>query len=239
MTEAHQRLREARERAGYETAKAAAEAMGAPYATYAQHESGERGLSANRAERYARFYRVEPEWLLYGRGRGAEAGERHPLSRPRTITREIPVLGEVAAGVWRDAAPMEAHDAAEWLPIDVPGYERAALFALKIVGTSMNKIYSPGRYVVVAPAHEAGLREGDYVIVQRNRGDIVETTCKEVVSEDGRIALYPRSDDPAWQTPLYMAGDGDDQTAPIIVGVVVADYAKRERPPMQLNLGDR
>lgn len=63
------RLREAREKAGYDSASDAASAMGVPYATYAQHENGNRSYPAERAKRYARFFKTTPEWLLYGRGK--------------------------------------------------------------------------------------------------------------------------------------------------------------------------
>lgn len=69
MSDIASRLKAARERAGYESAKLAAEAMGVSPSTYIQHENGTRGYPRNRAERYARFFRVTPEWLLYGRGK--------------------------------------------------------------------------------------------------------------------------------------------------------------------------
>lgn len=62
------RLREARERSGFKSAKEAAVAMGVPIATYTQHEATGHHLPARRAEDYARFYKVTPEYLNYGRG---------------------------------------------------------------------------------------------------------------------------------------------------------------------------
>src|SRR4051812_33010702 len=70
-----ERLKAARLAAGYETAKSAADAMGLSVATYLQHENGTRGLPATRADRYARFLRTSPEWLLYGRGDAPERQE--------------------------------------------------------------------------------------------------------------------------------------------------------------------
>jgi transcriptional regulator with XRE-family HTH domain len=68
MNEAASRLKNARISAGYDTAKDAAVAMGVSDATYTQHENGTRGFPASRAQRYARFFRTTPEWLIYGRG---------------------------------------------------------------------------------------------------------------------------------------------------------------------------
>lgn len=68
QVEIGKRLAKARERAGYPSASAAAEAMGIPVATYVQHENGTRGFRFDRAERYARKFKTTPEWILYGTG---------------------------------------------------------------------------------------------------------------------------------------------------------------------------
>lgn len=82
----NERLVRARELAGYESARAAATAMGANYNTYAQHENGTRDVSRSAAIRYSRFYRVSLEWLLTGRG------------QPATKGNQTPVVGLVGAG---------------------------------------------------------------------------------------------------------------------------------------------
>jgi SOS-response transcriptional repressor LexA len=267
-------LKAAREGAGFETATQAAEAMRVPAPTYLAHENGSRGFPAQRAKQYADFFRVSPEWLLYGKG-GAPTPEPAPVAKPvpsdvgapvnladlraylkalqdapkptaisgrlRPINRRIPVMGEVAAGLWREAPARQIEDAEEYLALDVPGYERAQLTALRVVGASMDLVYPPGRYVVIAHPAEAGLRVGDYVVVERQRADLVELTIKEFVSEGGRIALWPRSSDPKFQEPIYLKGPGDehDQSGVQIVGVVVADYGKRDRPPIEFHPTDR
>src|ERR1041385_731612 len=63
----HQRLRRAREHAGFMRASDAARAMGIEEPTYLGHENGSRGLS-RAAQRYAKFFRVSLDWLLAGRG---------------------------------------------------------------------------------------------------------------------------------------------------------------------------
>ena len=63
-----ERLRIARIRAGFETAKEAAEAMGFPVSTYLAHENGSRGYPASKAFTYARKFKVREQWLLYGVG---------------------------------------------------------------------------------------------------------------------------------------------------------------------------
>lgn len=60
----HERLRAAREHAGFETAVSAAEALGVPYPTYAGHENGSSGFRSDKAALYARRFKVRFEWLL-------------------------------------------------------------------------------------------------------------------------------------------------------------------------------
>lgn len=82
MSTLGERLKQAREAAGFETAALAAERVGVPYHTYAQHENGTRGFRADKANLYARAFGVSPVWLLFGKG---EAGVSEPggLCRPR------------------------------------------------------------------------------------------------------------------------------------------------------------
>lgn len=64
----HQRLALARERAGFENATKAAEAMGVPYPTYAGHENGSSGFKNETGAKYARRFKVRFEWLMLGQG---------------------------------------------------------------------------------------------------------------------------------------------------------------------------
>jgi Peptidase S24-like len=66
MGEMSERLKSARVRRGFETATAAAEAMSVPVASYVHHENGHRNFT-RRAEKYARFFGVPVEWLLFGK----------------------------------------------------------------------------------------------------------------------------------------------------------------------------
>lgn len=60
------RLRAAREAAGYRSARLAAAAMGIGYSTYLGHENGQNGFTADQAQRYGAAFRVDPAWLLFG-----------------------------------------------------------------------------------------------------------------------------------------------------------------------------
>lgn len=218
MANASERLKQAREKSGWQSAKSAAEAMGVPVATYIQHENGTRGFPADRAIRYARFFRVTPEWLLYGSLRSDSAGSVE--LGPRLFLK-----GEVAAGVWKEAWEIPAD---EWgiftgrADVAVPVQRR---FGLKVVGDSMNEIYPEGT-ILECVQYDGNdiIPSGKRVIAVRHRIDgTVEATVKELVRDDsGAEWLVPRS-----TNPVHQAFRGDQPGDPAItrveiVGIVVA-----------------
>jgi DNA-binding XRE family transcriptional regulator len=217
MGAAAERLRQARERAGYTSASSAAEAMGVPVATYIQHENGARGFPAPRAERYGRFFRVAPEWLLYGKQKGDGAFTQ--------LGPQLFVKGEAAAGNWKEA--WEFHPD-EWeaftgrADVSAPVRER---FGLRIVGESMNEIYPHGSIIeCVSYYGDYEIPSGKRVVVKRTRADAtVETTVKELIRTDEGVEwLRPRSTNPEFRAFRGDQPDDPDITAIEIIGVVVA-----------------
>lgn len=67
MDTAADRLKQARIEAGYDTARAAAEALGLPEQTYYPLERGDTGFS-RRAPVLAHFFGVNLRWLVTGNG---------------------------------------------------------------------------------------------------------------------------------------------------------------------------
>lgn len=79
MTESKaDRLRQARQDAGFRSATAAAAVLGIKVPTYTAHENGTRDFGDTEAARYARAFNVAVEWLVFGiptdRGQEAQAG---------------------------------------------------------------------------------------------------------------------------------------------------------------------
>lgn len=64
----HERLRWARERAGFRSAAVAAKALRVPYGTYSGHENTGRGIPRDRIPIYAKKFKVSAQWLLTGEG---------------------------------------------------------------------------------------------------------------------------------------------------------------------------
>jgi transcriptional regulator with XRE-family HTH domain len=215
MSDASERLKRAREKSGYSSAKAAAEAMGVSVPTYIQHENGTRGYPASRAARYARFFRVKPEWLLYGKVDADTVTELGP---------RLFVVGEVAAGVFKEAWK---RDEADWEAftgrpgVVAPLRDR---FGLVVAGDSMNLLYPPGTILeCVNYFGDEPIPNGKRVIVQRTKRDgTVEATVKELVRDaDGIEWLVPRS-----SNPVHQAFRGDSPGPGIarveIIAIVVA-----------------
>ena len=67
-----ERLRYARERAGYATAQEFAEAVGSTVSTYRSHENGTRGIPNSSALQYAKKLKIEFDWLQAGQGQTPE-----------------------------------------------------------------------------------------------------------------------------------------------------------------------
>lgn len=113
----------ARARAGFATAREAAERVGVSYNTYAQHENGTRGISRDKADLYSRAFGVDPSWLLYGK-------------RPPSDRKTVPLVGFVGAGA-------EAHyyEPADLGEVDAPEGSTDKTVAAEIRGTSLGPLF--------------------------------------------------------------------------------------------------
>lgn len=75
MSESHDRLKAAREKAGFLTAAEAARSIGLPEPTYSSYENNHRGF-ARHAPMLARRFGVSIDWLLNGDGGMSGGGLR-------------------------------------------------------------------------------------------------------------------------------------------------------------------
>ena len=232
MSSVHERLKKAREAAGYASAADFARAEGVGEATYRHHENGNRGLRLHQAERYARALRVDLGWLLTGEGEreGAEipGGRTIPLA-------SIDVLGAVQAGQWREALEW---DRADWYQVAIPinpRYARFKQFGLEVRGDSMNEVYPHGSVVVCVKLMDLGQdpEPGQRVVCLRRSetGDLYEATVKELRRHsNGSYWLWPRSTNPEFQQPwrLPPAADHDFDNEDIRVLALVVGTFKFE-----------
>jgi phage repressor protein C with HTH and peptisase S24 domain len=176
------RLKEARIAAGYASANKAAEAMGVKAPGYAHHENGTRGLARGADVRYARFFRVNVEWLLTGFGPMRKAGElvKPPEPEPveivtnvdltnirevpRTLSMplDVPVLGTAVGGNGGDFSLNGDVVDRVRRPPGLIGNKGA--FAVYVVGDSMEPRHYQGDLLYVDPRRPA--RSGDDVLIE-------------------------------------------------------------------------
>lgn len=134
------------------------------------------------------------------------------------MTPGMRVLGEVQAGVWKEA---EVADELRYPPLPIlPDhvYSKVTQFALRVRGESMNRVVQDGMYIVCASWPELGREpeDGDLVVVERRRAGLVETTLKRVRMENGSVVFVPDSTDARWQEPVRIGDLGDGEEIAII-----------------------
>lgn len=206
------RLRQARE-ARFPTAKAFAEHMGVPQPTYAQHENAKHSLREDVAQKYADALGVGVQWLLFGHG---------------SVGAPVAVIGAVEAGHWSEAYEWPEQDREGFYAPPTAKYGSRPRFGLRVVGTSMNRIYPDGAILDCVSIEEGDIVEGRRVIAERvDRDGLVEATVKELARGlDGQWLLYPRSLDPAHQSPVAWDPDATDTVR--IVALVIGAYISEE-----------
>jgi SOS-response transcriptional repressor LexA len=224
-----ERLRAAREKAGYSSAADAARAYGWKEAAYRHHENGTRGFGPDAASKYGRAFKTTPGWLL-----GLDNVDRVAPSRPQQEDRLV-VNGSVEAGVWRSS---EAWDddrtfIIEGVPSLVPGAKR---FGLVVVGRSMDEHYEPDTVLDCISIFDTDIKPqtGDHVICQCTRPDgLRELTVKEYREEHRRYWLVPKSTKPEFKPIEYAGPDAEhtDDSEIRVIGFVISSY-----PPRTLDL---
>lgn len=183
MKEPVNRLREARKTAGFTQAELA-ELAGTTGATINKLETGTRKLTMEWAQRLAPHLSVPPLALFpatvspYG---GIDGDPNFVAVQSQKIR------GEIAAGVWmlKESAPIGTEQefstiAGRWQGCTQLGYRHR--------GHAMGgaRIFD-GDCVVIVNYAEAkrGLANGDLVVIERERGDLVERSCKQLAIRQG------------------------------------------------------
>lgn len=146
------RLKAARSKR-YKSAMKAAEAMGVVYGTYSGHEAGSRGFDNETAKRYAKFYRVSLEWLIFGTG-------------DMSNNSVVPIVGLVGLGGeirWTEDGHVQLGEVE--LPFPLP----AGCFALEARGDSQHPRVKDGE-IVITRWHDGPVKD------LLNREAVVELT---------------------------------------------------------------
>jgi len=228
----HTRLQDLKERSGL-SLRAIAREMGYSQASSIQRyfsvDYPETGLPANFISKLLAVLpgKGEPvitreEVLALADGSVAEIQRKAP-ALPKT---GVPVVGEVAAGLWMEAALFETENAEEsTISYDIR-FPPHAQYIVRVRGESLNRIAANGDLLLCVDYLAAGieLKENDLVLVERSRdnGMTIERTAKRLVKLNGESELMPESDDPRFQdTILYREGDFDHTEVTIKARIVM------------------
>lgn len=142
---------------------------------------------------------------------------------PRAMVR---VVGELAAGEWKEALESPAYDQYEVPAPSVRVLEDMPMEAFIVRGESMNRIYPDGSIVYVVRLSVLGRAPfpGEKVVVVRTDADgTVEGSLKVYRTDDkGKPWLWPDSDDPRYQAPLQMVSAKKKTESVVIHGIVVS-----------------
>ena len=189
MSESHDRLKRAREQAGFLTAAEAARAIGLPVPTYASYENNHRGF-ARHAPMRARRFGVTIDWLLNGEGemrvgRIAPAIQT-PLGSAHTdadTSQDLPILGTAAASI---IGAVTLSQPIGYLRRPPALLSTPDAYALYVAGDSMEPRYRSGDVVYVNPHRPC--RQGDDVVIQTRlrAGDDITGYVKTLVSRSPR-----------------------------------------------------
>lgn len=139
----------------------------------------------------------------------------------------MPVKGEVAAGVWKEAISLDFDP----IPVSpLPDYPASAQYGLLVRGTSINKVASDSEYLVVVDtiASQISPRPGDLVVVQRRVHGMIEATVKRLARKGKQLVLVPESTDPQWQAEIPL-GETDDETEIVISAIVIGKFSSIRR----------
>jgi SOS-response transcriptional repressor LexA len=180
-----------------------------------------RSPSLDAFARLAPVLETTPAWLAYGIGDAAIPPAR------RAEPGLLPIVGEVAAGLWLEVDTVvdaPTHDAVP-LAAD-PRWPPEEQFAVVVRGTSINRVAPDGAVLacIALPALRREVREGELVIVERRRhgGHDLERTAKRLRRVAGGYELWPDTTDPRHK-PIRIAGDAepDDGISITVIALVV------------------
>jgi phage repressor protein C with HTH and peptisase S24 domain len=134
MNDSNARLRQARERAGFTSARSAALRFGWIPSTYASHENGQTPVPVKEASKYARTFKVSAAWLLTGEGQ----------RKSRNI---VKVMGFI--GVGAEITPTDDNVPPEGLAqLDLPFAFPDNIIAYQVQGNGLWPRYETGDVVV-------------------------------------------------------------------------------------------
>lgn len=142
----------------------------------------------------------------------------------------LTVEGAVEAGVWREQSDWPASERYE-IEVGPPPFKDAKRMAVRMNGHSMDLTIPPGsdlevlwiKFTQISPV------PGDLVIVERQRHDLAELTCKRLDMEGNELILRAESSRPEFQDVIRVGSPGNDTVTDDdvrIVGIVLSSQQR-------------
>lgn len=147
----------------------------------------------------------------------------------------INVIGEVEAGIWREAVQWDESEIFQ-IPYGVNEKYHNKAYGLRIRGDSMNLAYPEDTIVIVVSIYDydGEIATGKRVIVERClKNGVCEATAKELEIINGHAKLWPRSTNQKYQDPIdiswpYETPQEIGLETVIIKGVIIGSYRSEE-----------
>jgi len=220
------------------TQSALATQMGLPTPRISEIIAGDRRIASHEVPVIAAFLEW-PESLVLQNITEVAGGAFTPNAEATDMQMlAVTVVGEVAAGVFRESLELPPEDQFQIYALLDPRFRGMPHFGLRVRGPSMNQLYPEGSFVVCVPLIHLGEgfmpKSGNRVVVERrNKLGEVEATIKEMVyDKDGQPWLWPRSDHPEFQTPWPLPtgnnGHGLDDHEDIRISALVVFSVRPE-----------
>lgn len=137
----------------------------------------------------------------------------------------LPILGDVAAGLWLESSLFENDEPPKSNFLPILQYPASAQYLLKVNGESLNRIAQDGDFILCLDYATVGteIKSGDLAIVERSRdgGHTIERTAKRVVKHNGEIELRPESDDPRFQEPVIYNEHDEEATEVRVIAKIL------------------
>lgn len=125
------------------------------------------------------------------------------------------VVSSVQAGAFMEiesSSPYE--DDPKWMPaIRDPRFPNLDPIAFEVLGDSIDLKCPPGGYAICLPFDETGLqvKDGLWVVAERQRGNMIERTIKQVRKVADRFELHPASTNKKWKPIRFPSAEPHEE----------------------------
>ncbi len=184
-----ERLKKAREDAGYATAAEASEALGWKYPTYAGHENAARGVRVEALQKYAKAFRVSLDYLLTGKnadtGRASEVVVRGESFLPVPV---YDVRASAGAGALvEDGEPstFQVFQDKHLRRLSKASVDKLAV--IQVSGDSMAGTLDDGDHVLVDRSVNRIVQPGIYVLLLE--GELIVKRCERELATGALLVI--------------------------------------------------